>query len=255
VNREQQPDRLRAILAELLRRRIAESLGEVEQALAAWRADEVSVFEAHAEILRHIGRSELAAEQISRPDVAVPGLLREAFDRGVIGEPEFVELVGKPPAAVEPLAQAELGAALPAKREVVEDLLAAGPILVHLDARAEGVAVPECFASEARLVLRFGYDLSPPIVDLEIADGEMAGTLTFSGVPFRCVLPWTSVYAVVAEADQKGMVWPDDVPSTVLDELSAGAPAAAVDPGPRGARAPLPSRDEVKRGAHLKLVK
>jgi hypothetical protein len=60
---------------------------------------------------------------------------------------------------------------------------------------------------------------------------------------------------VVSEADQKGMVWPDDVPSTVLDELSGGGPAAATDPGPRGARAPLPSRDEVKRGAHLKLVK
>lgn len=255
MSRPQQPDRLRAILAQLLESEIIDSLGEVERSLASWRAGEASAFEAHAEVLRHVGRAELAAEQVSRTDVEIPSLLRRAFDRGLLEEGEFVELVGKPPAEVEPAPPASEGhGPLPPKRDVVEDLLGDGPILVHVDARSEGVAVPESFAAEPRLVLRFGYELSPPILDLDIGDEALAGTLTFGGVPFRCVLPWTAVYAVVGESDQKGMVWPDDVPPAVLDELSGGRAAESAAETTSEARA-MPSADEVKRGAHLKLVK
>ena len=241
-----QSDRLREILAELLKRRLAESLAQVEQALSSWRGDEMSVFEAHGEVLRHVGRAEMVAEQISRPQVDAPGLLRQAFDSEILSRDEFVELVGRPPEEVEPAAAiSELPSGLPPKNQVVEELIGTGPILVHIDARADGVQVPQSFTADPRLVLRFGYDLSPPIADLEIGDDALAGTLTFGGVPFTCVLPWSAVYAVVSEADQKGMVWPDDVPPAVLDEMSGN-----------GKRRPPSENDaEPKRGSHLKLVK
>lgn len=238
-------DRLRAIFADLLKRRLAESLGDVQRALSDWREGELSVFEAHAEVLRHVGRAELVAEQVSNPDADVAGLLRNAFDCGIVGRGEFVELTGEPPESVEPApAGGDLGAALPAKVQVVEELLGNGPILVHVDARADGVSVPASFAGDPRLVLRFGYQLTPPIADLDIGETEMSGTLTFGGVPFCCVIPWEAVYAVVAESDQKGMVWPDDVPSAVLDDLSTRAePRVETAVG------------DDKRGSHLKLVK
>lgn len=245
-------DRLREILAELLKRRLAESLEHVEAALASWRDGDMSVFEAHGEVLRHVGRAEIVAEQISRPEVDAPGLLRHAYDSAIVSRDEFVELVGQPPEQVEPARPpAELVSGLPPKIQVVEELIGSGPILVHIDARAEGVRVPQSFASDPRLVLRFGYDLSPPIADLTIGDEALAGTLTFGGVPFSCVLPWTAVYAVVSEADQKGMVWPDDVPSAVIDGMSSDGKArdSSVDAeGPTAAH-------QAKRGSHLKLVK
>lgn len=254
-------DRLREILADLLKQRLAESLDKVDKALATWREGEMSVFEAHGEVLRHVGRAEMVAEQISRPEVDAPGLLRQAFDSGILSREEFVALVGRQPEEVEPAAApADLGSGLPPKIQVVEELIGKGPILVHIDARADEVQVPESFSADPRLVLRFGYDLSPPIADLEITDEALSGTLTFGGVPFTCVLPWSAVYAVVSESDQKGMVWPDDVPSAALDQDSsqvsgrAGSSRPPTEPGPQGP-APRPNPDEVKRGSHLKLVK
>ena len=60
-------------------------------------------------------------------------------------------------------------------------------------------------------------------------------------MPHCCVLPWTAVYAVVSEIDQRGMVWPDDVPPEALSGRDEGREEETpVTPPPR-------------RG-HLKLV-
>ena len=65
-------------------------------------------------------------------------------------------------------------------------------------------------------MLRFGYNLTPAIGDLTVDDDAIAGTLTFAGQPFRCILPWTAVYAAMVEGEQRGTVWPEDVPEDVL---------------------------------------
>jgi hypothetical protein len=70
------------------------------------------------------------------------------------------------------------------------------------------------------------------------------------------VLSWPAIYAVVSEVDQRGMVWPDDVPPSVVDHL-----VAATDEEPTTEATPPPSEpaaeDESRkrRRAHLKLVK
>ena len=137
--------------------------------------------------------------------------------------------------------------ALPAKREVVSRLLGDGPILIHLDARRPGVSVPATLASDPRLVLRFGHGLTPAIADLDIGDDGVSGTLSFGGVPHCCVLPWSAIYAVVSEVDQRGMVWPDDVPPEAMSTSDEAAPA-----GEQTASASPPARRG--RATHLKLV-
>jgi len=52
--------------------------------------------------------------------------------------------------------------------------------------------------------------------DLTVDDEAIAGTLTFGGSPFHVVLPWTAVYAAMVEGEQRGTVWPEDVPEDVL---------------------------------------
>jgi hypothetical protein len=98
-------------------------------------------------------------------------------------------------------------------------------------------------------VLRFGFTLSPAIADLSVDDNAIAGTLTFGGQPFHCVLPWTAVYAAMVEGEQRGTVWPEDVPEDVLTgggEAPAPLPAAQPQPAAEPPRA--------KRQSHLKLV-
>jgi stringent starvation protein B len=118
---------------------------------------------------------------------------------------------------------------LPPKKDVVLVLLERSNVDVYLDPRRSGVVVPPQFHREPRLILKIGLNMPVPIPDLHIDDEGMACTLSFSRVRFYCVLPWSSVFALVGE-DGRGMVWPDDVPSELAmrpDGSSAGSKASS----------------------------
>jgi stringent starvation protein B len=228
-------ERVQQILTALLKQRLAASLERVELSLASWRRGDVGLFDAHKEVLRHVARADALAATASRlgPD-RTDSLLRSAHDVGLVGHEELVALTGKQPDEIRPAADLdeETPPRLPAKREVAGQLLEQGAILVHVDPRRTGVSVPPAFGRDPKLVLRFGYGLTPAITDLDLGEEALCGTLSFSGRPHHCVLPWNAVYAVVSEADQRGMVWPDDVPAEALadDDIEsdeATAPPAA----------------------------
>ena len=243
--------RLQAVVTALIEHRVSTSLVDVERALAKWRSGAHSALAAHGAVLRHAARCERTVERVTsaagdRPE----GILRDAVDAGLMASEEFVQLVGKQPedvASIEALRDDD-DASAPDKRRTLETLLARGPVLVHVDARRAEVSVPPRFRADPSLVLRFGYTLSPSIADLAVDDVGVSGTLTFGGQPFHCVLPWTAVYAAMVEGEQRGTVWPEDVPEDVLTgggETPAPLPVAQVqeEPAPRA-----------KRASHLKLV-
>jgi stringent starvation protein B len=241
--------RLQAVVTALIEHRVSTSLVDVERALSRWRTGTHSALAAHGAVLRHAARCERTVERVTaaagdRPE----GILRDAVDAGLMAEEEFVQLVGKPSAEIESIdaLRDEDDASAPDKRRTLEQLLARGPVLVHVDARRAEVAVPPRFRADPSLVLRFGYNLNPAIGDLVVDDDAIAGTLTFAGQPFRCVLPWTAVYAAMVEGEQRGTVWPEDVPEDVL--TGGGEAPAPV--------APPPEKEEPrsKRATHLKLV-
>ena len=247
--------RLQAVVTALIEHRVSTSLVDVEAALAKWREGQCSALAAHGAVLRHAARCERTVERVTaaagdRPE----GILRDAVDAGLMPADEFVALVGKQPEDVESIhaLRDDEDASAPDKRKTLESLLARGPVLVHVDARRAEVAVPPRFRADPSLVLRFGYTLSPAIRDLTVDDDAIAGTLTFSGQPFHCVLPWTAVYAAMVEGEQRGTVWPEDVPEDVL----TGVAEATAPPTPATAAAkneePPPPR--AKRNSHLKLV-
>lgn len=251
--------RLQEVLSALLEHKLNASLEEVEESLRRWRQGELGPFEAHTELLEHTVRVGRMAKRVARANAdMLRAILREAFDAGLVSREEFEELAGGAPEEIEPSHGLDDEAAWSAhKRKLIEDLLDQGPILVHIDARAEGVSVPDQFRSQPRLVLRFGYQLSPPILDLDVGEDAIRGTLTFGGQPFTCEVPWHALYAVVAEADAQGMVWPEDVPDEILEELgvSAGAPTANPAPAREPAAPPAPGKASGKhRASHLKLV-
>ncbi len=112
------------------------------------------------------------------------------------------------------------------------------------------------------LVLRFGYNLNPAIGDLTVDDEAIAGTLTFAGQPFRCILPWTAVYAASVEGEQRGTVWPEDVPEDVLTGSNEAVGPTATPtvmssvspPAPGPTLAKSDDEPRAKRATHLKLV-
>ena len=134
---------------------------------------------------------------------------------------------------------------LPPKKEVALALLERSNVDVYLDPRAKGVVVPPQFRKEPRLILKIGLNMPVPIPDLRLDDESMSCTLSFNRSPFYCVVPWTSVFAMVGE-DGRGMVWPDDVPQElavkVVDPSEGAAPT-----GPTGSR--IPRLQELMRNA------
>jgi len=241
--------RLQAVVTALIEHRVATSLVDVEKAIARWRSGTHSALAAHGAVLRHAARCERTVERVTaaagdRPE----GILRDAVDVGLMSVDEFVALVGKQPEDVPSIdaLRDEDDASAPDKRRTLETLLARGPVLVHVDARRAEVAVPPRFRADPSLVLRFGYSLKPAIADLDVGENAISGTLTFAGAPFHVVLPWTAVYAAMVEGEQRGTVWPEDVPE---DVLTGGGEAPAPVPTPKEEPAP-----RAKRASHLKLV-
>ncbi len=113
---------------------------------------------------------------------------------------------------------------LPPKKEVALALLERSSVFVHLDPRIAAVIVPLGFKKQPQLVLQVGLNMPVPIRDLHLDDDGMTCTLSFNRTPFFCIVPWSSVYAIVGCDDGRGMIWPDDVPPEV-----AQAQARAVE--------------------------
>jgi len=247
--------RLQAVVTALIEHRVSTSLVDVERALQRWRSGDHSALAAHGAVLRHAARCERTVERVTaaagdRPE----GILRDAVDAGLMAAEEFVELVGKDASEVPSIdaLRDEDDASAPDKRKTLEALLARGPVLVHVDARRADVSVPPRFRADPSLVLRFGYSLSPAIVDLVVDEEAISGTLTFGGQPHRCILPWTAVYAAMVEGEQRGTVWPEDVPEDVLTG-GGETPAATATPIATETAADK-SGPRARRASHLKLV-
>jgi stringent starvation protein B len=237
--------RLQSVVTALIELRVSTSLADVDRALAHWRSGELGALAAHGAVLKHAARCERTVERVGaaagdRPE----GILRDAVDAGLLDETAFVELVGKPSADISPAGSLrdDDESDSPDKRKAVEALLERGPILVHVDSRHDTVEVPARLRGNPRLVLRFGYGLTPAIPDLVVDATHIAGTLTFGGLPYLCVVPWNAMYGVMVEGEQRGTVWPEDVPDDVL--LGATDEDSGDDK----------SEPRPKRGNHLKLV-
>ncbi len=136
-----------------------------------------------------------------------------------------------------------MASTLPPKKEVMLAFLEKTSVFIHLDPRHAEVVVPPWFKKQAQLALQVGLNMPVPIRDLSVDDECVSCTLSFNRSPFFCWIPWAAIFALVGE-DQRGMVWPDDVPPEVAAQARQMAGAA----GPRGPAAVPPRR------AHLRAV-
>lgn len=123
----------------------------------------------------------------------------------------------------------------PGKKQTLLQFLARGVAMIHLDARRPGVVVPKQFEGEAHLRLNLSYRYSIP--DLVIDEQRVQATLSFGGRPFQCQMPWTSVFGITSSASGDGQVWPEDLPTEVMQTL-----ATRQEQEPRSAETRSPPR-------------
>jgi stringent starvation protein B len=102
----------------------------------------------------------------------------------------------------------------PTKQESFTSLLKEGWVSLHLDARVEGVVVPAPFASQPHLVLQYGRNMPIPIEDLDVTEGGVSASLSFSRVPHRTFIPWSAVYLITC-TNGSGMLYQEDIPVDV----------------------------------------
>ena len=132
---------------------------------------------------------------------------------------------------------------LPRKKDVALSLLEQATVFVHLDPRGEKVRVPPWFKRQPQLVLQIGLNMPVPIPDLQVDDDGLSCSLSFNRSPHFCVVPWTSVFALVGE-NGRGMVWPDDVPPEVQAAAEKQARQVKLAPAPEPAPAPVAAAPE-----------
>ena len=141
---------------------------------------------------------------------------------------------------------------LPPKKEVALALLERSSVHVHLDPRAAGVVVPLFLKSQPQLVLQIGLNMPVPIPDLRLDEAGMTCTLSFNRAPFYCVIPWSSIFAMIGD-DGRGMIWKDDVPPEVAKPSQARPDRPATAPAEIAGRplraAPDPRDSEIEGGA------
>jgi len=79
-------------------------------------------------------------------------------------------------------------------------------ILVVVHPVVPGVVLPEDLMNSSQPVgLHIGRRMKTPIVDLEISQQGIRGTLSFDATPFLCEIPWRSV--IQLSTGEEHLLW------------------------------------------------
>ncbi len=154
------------------------------------------------------------------------------------------------------------------KQKFFEEAMKGDHLLVHLDARSDGVQVPPQFAGNPALTLKLSYLFQGKTTCDEHA---VSAYLKFSGEYHHCVVPWSAVWGMTA-SDQKNHIWSEDVPREVVVQLARAkiaevgkkllrrgkkesSPVEAAGKEPQSGESQKDEGQKKPRVAHLKRVK
>jgi stringent starvation protein B len=88
-------------------------------------------------------------------------------------------------------------------------LLEEGDAMVCLDSRNEEVDVPKSHKNNSSLNLVFNLNFRHP---MDITEEGIFATLAFNGRPYKCVLPFSAVWAIYDPNMKNGQVWEESIP-------------------------------------------
>jgi hypothetical protein len=144
------------------------------------------------------------------------------------------------------------------QRTVIERLLEAEQVLVHINPRFSGTDLPAHLAENRSVTLRLSRFFRGAL--FTDADG-ISAELLFGSSYFTCVLPWGAIWGASSmEGDE--YIWSDAAPEQILElylaekARSSSKPAMTPPPPPATpSRRPPAARERKNTGTHLRRVK
>jgi stringent starvation protein B len=98
------------------------------------------------------------------------------------------------------------------KQDFLNNMLAQGDAMVCIDARQPDVQVPKAHKTNPMLNLVFSLNFHRPF---EVLEDGIYGPLAFGGRPYKCVIPFTAVWAIYEPDTEKGQVWEASIPEDI----------------------------------------
>ncbi len=98
------------------------------------------------------------------------------------------------------------------KQDFLNTMLAQGDAMICMDARQPDVQVPKAHKTNAMLNLVLSLNFRQPF---EVLEDGVYGSLLFGGRPYKCVIPFTAVWAIYEPDTQKGQVWEASIPEDI----------------------------------------
>ncbi len=105
------------------------------------------------------------------------------------------------------------------KRTALIELLEGGIVMVHLDARYEGVDVPEHLKESPALALNLSHAFRLDV--FELGPYAVTASLSFGDSRYACVLPWGSIFAMTRHSDDERRVLVESMPPELIKQLVA----------------------------------
>lgn len=145
------------------------------------------------------------------------------------------------------------------KYDYLLDILRDGDAMVCLDARQPKVDVPQNHKSNPALNLIFNLNFKRP---LDINENSIYATLSFEGMPYKCVIPFEAVWAIFIPGTDEGQVWEESMPKDidlVTQMLKNTKQKAPGKPGTGKSAAKTIFSEKVSRAkrdrSHLRVIK
>lgn len=98
---------------------------------------------------------------------------------------------------------------------VFSELIEIGTVMITLDARTKGVALPKQFNDEFRLNLNFCYSFGIP--DFSFDKHSVSASLSFGGVDTWCDIPWDAVYMLRSHVENNVVLFPESLPIEMVE--------------------------------------
>jgi stringent starvation protein B len=148
------------------------------------------------------------------------------------------------------------------KMNVIIKYLEDDYILVHLDARKEGVDIPDHLLGNPTVTLKLSYGFKG---GMQVTEERVWAALTFGGRFRDCFIPMPAIWGATTSSGAN-TIWPEDAPpeivAQIIEELkpkeSSAKPApnltATTNSNPSSPKPPKPKRNGPKPN-HLKRVK
>ncbi len=150
------------------------------------------------------------------------------------------------------------------KMNLINKYLEDDYMLIHLDARKEGVDIPDHLMGNPTITLKLSYGFKG---GMQVTEERVWAALTFGGRFRDCFIPLAAIWGATTSSGAN-TIWPEDAPqeivSQIIDELKPKTDATAKKTTPEKSApfavhtskaSPAKPKSGEKKGAHLKRIK